>query len=309
MPVKTEALSMKQSFFILCIWLGGPGIAFAQSTAMTDDSGEEAAIRATGQLFIEAYDNGGGEAVANCWTEDGEYIYGQTTVKGRAAIAGLYNEFFRAHPGSQMEIKIDSIRVLAPTVALEQGTASVSSSPNGPPSSSAYTAVHVKQNGKWLMTSVRESEATPPTADQNLTDLGWLVGVWAAQDGAEKVEIKYDWMDNEKFLQSKTTIEHDGIATSGGMQIIGKNPLTGRLVSWFFNPDGGYGYGVWFKDGSRWMIQTEGATADGAPTSATNVLYHPDDNVTSWRSVNRTRADTALPDIHEIVIERVSTGN
>ena len=98
-------------------------------------------------------------------------------------------------------------------------------------------------------------------------------------------------------------------AAPGGMQIIGKDPLTGRIVSWFFNADGGHGYGVWTKDGARWLIRTQGATADGAPTTAINVLYHADDNVLSWQSVNRTVGDQSLPNTKEIVIERVSGGN
>jgi hypothetical protein len=90
------------------------------------------------------------------------------------------------------------------------------------------------------------------------------------------------------------------------MQIIGKDPLTGRIVSWFFNADGGHGYGVWSRDGSHWLIQTEGVAADGAPTTATNVLYHADDKVLSWQSVDRTTGNHSLPNTKEIVIERVS---
>lgn len=91
----------------------------------------------------------------------------------------------------------------------------------------------------------------------------------------------------------------------GGTQIIGRDPVTGQIVSWFFSADGGYGTGMWQKDGSRWLIQTRGITADGTPTAATNMLYRADKDVASWQSFNRLRGDTPLPDVKEVVIERV----
>jgi hypothetical protein len=104
-------------------------------------------------------------------------------------------------------------------------------------------------------------------------------------------------------------IAADGKSASGGTQIIGKDPQSGRLVSWFFDADGGYGYGEWSKIGSRWVIHTLGTSADGAPTSATNILYRADDKIASWQSINRAKGDVRLPDAKEIVIKRVSSGD
>src|SRR4051812_5034494 len=271
-----------------------------------DMTAEEQAIRNSAKEFADAYDHGNAEAVAAKWTTDGEYIIGSRSVKGRSAIAKLYAEFLRAHPGSKMDVKIESVRVLAPTVAIEQGTAAVRNSANGPPSSSAYTAVHVKQGERWLMANVRESEI-PTSAGEDLADLGWLVGDWAAEGDAAKVEMNYQWMANKHFLRGDISVTANGGSTSGGTQIIGKDPQSGRIVSWFFNADGGHGYGEWSRAGGRWLINTLGMSADGAPTSATNVLYHASDAVASWQSINRAMGDMRLPDAREVVIERVSS--
>ncbi len=270
-------------------------------------SPEQNAIQETARAFVQAFDAGQAEAVAALWAEDGEYISGQRTVKGRPAIQRLYEEFFKAHPGSKMEIKIDSIRILVPTVAIEQGTASVFNSPNGPPSASAYTAVHVKQNGKWRMASVRDSELPPSKSEVDLKQLAWLVGDWAASGDAAKVEVSYDWIANGNFIRGQTKVHavEGGNAMPGRLEIIGRDPLNGQFVSWFFNVDGGHGMGVWSKDGDRWLIRTQGMTADGASTTATNILYHADDNVLSWESVNRMLGDERLPNTKEIVIERM----
>ena len=82
---------------------------------------EERAIRKEAKEFADAYNQGKAEAVAAQWTKDGEYTIGQQTVKGRDAIAKLYGEFLRANPGSKMEVKVGSVRVIAPTVAIEEG--------------------------------------------------------------------------------------------------------------------------------------------------------------------------------------------
>lgn len=284
----------------IAVWVVKPTVA-AEATATED------AIRKSAQEFTSAYNQGKADAVAALWTPDGEYSVGRESLKGREKIANLYGEFFRTHPGSKMTVKIESIRVLAPTVAIEQGTASSTEGEGGTRSESAYTAVHVKQpNNKWLMASVRESEMPSVTATADLKDVAWLIGSWAANGDASKVEMNYDWIANKHFLKGDITITSNKGSTSGGTQIIGKDPQSGRLVSWFFNADGGHGFGQWSQEGSRWIINTEGMSADGAPTAATNVLYHADDNVVSWQSINRSIGDMKLPNAKEVVIERVS---
>ena len=85
----------------------------------------------------------------------------------------------------------------------------------------------------------------------------------------------------------------------------GRNPQTGEIVSWFFGANGGYGTGVWHREDKRWYIQTEGVAADGTPTAALNILYKAGDDVVSWQSTRRVLGDTQLPDVKEMVIERV----
>ena len=273
----------------------------------TETTAAEDAVRRSAQEFVAAFDAGNAEAIAAQWTPDGEYTIGLESLKGREAIARAYGEFLRAHPGAKMNVKVESVRVLAPTVAIEQGTASTTQGPGGTRSESAYTAIHVKQpNNKWLMASVRESEMPAVTGTAELNDIAWLVGAWAANGDASKLQMNYEWMADKHFLKGQTTITTPEGSKSGGTQIIGKDPQSGRLVSWFFNADGGHGRGEWSQVGSRWIINTEGMSADGAPTSATNILYHADGNVCSWQSINRSIGETRLPNAKEVVIERVS---
>ncbi|MCI0333435.1 MAG: SgcJ/EcaC family oxidoreductase [Planctomycetes bacterium] len=300
---------MRNPILTLCFaYLVGTAI-IGHTTRAAEASPEENAVRQTAKAFADAFNKGDAKAVAALWATDGDYSIGSDMVKGRDAIQKLYEEFFKSHPGSKIEVKIESVRVFAPTVAIEQGTASVSDSPNGPPTASAYSAVHVKQkDGKWLMASVSESEM-PALLKQDLSELSWLIGEWAAQDDAAKVEVVYEWIANKNFIRGETKVHAKGGAKEmiGGTQIIGRDALTGQVVSWFFNAAGGHGFGAWTKDANRWLVQSQGATADGIPSSAVNVLYQADDNVMSWQSVNRTLGGQPLPDTKEIVIEREGT--
>ncbi len=158
------------------------------------------------------------------------------------------------------------------------------------------------------MANVREEAVPSVLADTDLSELSWLVGAWSVDGDAAKAEITYEWMANKHFLRGDTTVTKDGNSTSGGVQIIGRDPESGRIVSWFFNADGGHGYGEWYKEGPHWIINTRGTTADGVPTTATNVLYCADNNVMSWQSMNRAIGETNLPDQKEIVIERIGSG-
>jgi len=269
---------------------------------------EEQAVRKSAQAFTDAYNKGDAKAVAALWATDGDYSVGRDSIKGRKAIEKLYEEFFKAHPGSKMEVVVESVRVFAPNVAIEQGTASVRDSPNGSPTASAYSAVHVKQNdGQWQMASVRESEQ-PALLKQDLTELSWLIGNWTADGDAAKVHVTYEWIANKNFIRSETKLPaaEGAEQTIGGTQIIGRHPRTGQIVSWFFNADGGHGYGHWSKDGNRWLVEAQSISADGVPSAAANIYYQSHENVMSWQSINRVLADQPIPDTKEIVFERVS---
>ena len=208
-----------------------------------------------------------------------------------------------------MEVKVSSVRLIAPTVAIEDGTASVTGSANGPASASSYSAVHVKQGDKWPMVSVRESEMPTLQFDRDLKELDWLLGKWSTGKNGAKTTMDCDWMIENHFLRAKVWRGVKSGELPAGTQIIGRNPATGQVVSWSFGADGGYGSGIWRKDGSRWIIQTVGTTADGTPTTGTTVLYRADKNVASWQSFNRFRGGKPLPTVKEVVIERVQAKN
>jgi hypothetical protein len=55
------------------------------------------------------------------------------------------------------------------------------SADGGPPSRVRYTNVHVKKDGQWLLSAVRDSPSTPPSNYEHLRGLDWVIGDWVGQ--------------------------------------------------------------------------------------------------------------------------------
>lgn len=268
---------------------------------------DDVAVRATSDAFVKAFDAGDAKAVASLWTPDGTLVdAGGETFSGRDAIEAAYAQFFQELPGAKINVTIDSVRMLGIDAAIEEGHASVSL-PNGASnSSSRYTAVHVKQGGKWLMAAVHEAPAAPAAGGSQLADLDWLVGSWSAEERGATSQVTCQWLANQTFLERKYTVTGPDHTTTSGVQLIGLDPRTGGIVSWSFNSDGGRSMGTWLPHPNGWAIESVGLSADGADTRAVNVLTKLDENAYAWQSMGRSVAGAPLSDLDEIIFRRAA---
>ena len=104
--------------------------AFSQEAApnSTDDTAtakkkalelELAAIRAESLAFAAAFNKRDAKAIAELWTQDGEYIddLGRRFL-GRDAIEQGYTAFFANSPKVTLRVTIDSIRLLSDNTAI-----------------------------------------------------------------------------------------------------------------------------------------------------------------------------------------------
>jgi uncharacterized protein (TIGR02246 family) len=268
-----------------------------------------AAIEAASDAFVEAFNAHDAAAVAAAWTVDGAYVdEAGETFEGREAIEKEYAEFFEANPGVRLRLFVDSIRLLSDTAAIEDGRAFVDSPDGASPAFGKYVAVHVKADGKWLMSLVRDTRVEVASAHANVADLEWLIGEWSAEDRGVSMTSVCRWVANKSFVERKYALTQPDGTTTAGVQIIGWNPETGRVQSWAFNSDGGHAVGVWSPAENGWSAETVGTTGEGASTRATNHLTKLDDGAYAWRSTDRSVDGTPLPDTEEIVMKR-SPGN
>ncbi|WP_161604739.1 YybH family protein [Roseiconus nitratireducens] len=268
------------------------------------ESPDLAAIREQSGAFVKAFNEGDAARIAELWTEDGEYLDGSgQRYVGREEIRKAYAEFFKENPEHRINVRIESLRQVGPNVAIEDGIAGVDSLPLGV-GMSRYTAVHGKSDGKWLMTSVRDSPVEVSEAQRNAADLAWLIGNWVAEEQGVRIESACRWVAGDHFIKRDyTTTLVDGTQTSG-VQLIGWNSLNEYVQSWDFSPDGGHAVGVWRPVEGGWMAEVHGMTGDGITTDAVNTLRRLDDNAYAWQSTQRFLGDTPLPDTNEVVIKR-----
>lgn len=276
------------------------------NSAGTSSSGSttDAIVKEVAASVI-AFNKGDAKSFAAFWTPEGEYIdpSGQSFV-GRGSIESHFAEVFAASPNAKLQLFTDSVRLLSDSTAIEDGRSIVESSPNSPAELSAYTAVYVKLDGKWLLASVRETWMNNSLNSEVLTDLEWLIGEWIAEENGVRTESKCRWIVNNKFVErAYTTTQIDG-SVSSGVQIIGWNPQANHVQSWNFTEDGGHAVGVWSATEGGWLAKVTGTTGANVSTTAVNLLRRLDDNAYAWQSINRTVGDVRLPDTDEVIIRR-----
>jgi uncharacterized protein (TIGR02246 family) len=249
---------------------------------------QEKAIRQTAEAFTQAFNRGDAKALAAMWTREGEYVdeAGRVTT-GRAAIEKEFAAFFKAQPKRQMRVMIESIRFLGPTIAVEEGTSRLSEPSIGDTSTARYTVLHVKEDGQWLMASVRDHESATLSNYEKLRDLDSLIGDWTVRGKNGRVETSCEWMENRNFIRRTFTTYRDDKVIGSGFEIIGIDPSLGHIVSWHFSDDGGVGHSIWRKRGDRWTIQASGTMPDGRSTFAINILTPVDRDTFTWSSYDR----------------------
>jgi uncharacterized protein (TIGR02246 family) len=274
------------------------------ASADKDREADRDAVRTAVKDFAQTFEKGDAKALADLWTEEGEYVADDgTTLHGRAALKDGYTQFFKKNSDAKLEVTIESVRFISHDSAVVEGAARIHKGAKaGEPTSSRISALYAHENGKWLLALLREW----PDNGAALRDVDWLIGSWEAKNGDVDVRTTYEWDEGRTFLHARFTIKNkDKDVTLSGTQLIGKDPRTGLLHSWLFESDGGFGEAVWNWDGKHWKLDAAGVEADGGETTATNLLTPLDKDSFTWQSIDRKAGDENLPDIAPVKVIRV----
>jgi uncharacterized protein (TIGR02246 family) len=290
-----------------CGWLVFSLILIAQ-VAFAQTGSDEAAIRAGVKSYVEAYNRGDAEGVAEHWSEAGQWVSpsGEKHT-GKEAIAKALSALFEESKGVTISVDDPEIRLITDDVAVEEGVVHVAS-PDASPSKSTYQAIHVKQSGKWQLHSVRETEVVElPAASGALQDLAWLVGEWGDAEGGSAAKVS--WTKNKTFLTYSFKVATEDGDDLEGTQVIGWDPANETIRSWMFDSDGGFGEGVWSRRDNTWVVKFQQTLADGRTASATNVYTLVDGNSFTWKSIGRQVDGEYMPNIAEVKIARAGTSD
>jgi uncharacterized protein (TIGR02246 family) len=265
----------------------------------------ENAIRLAAEAFAKAYNTGDAKGIAGLFVADGEIVSeeGQST-QGRDGIEQVFAGLFKEHPKTRMDLAIDSIRFIGSDMAVEEGMATVTHEPDEPAEHSPYSVVYTRRDGKWLTASARDLPDDTPTPEEQLKQLRWMIGQWVDESPEAVVMTSYRWSDNQCYILSEFKVQVGGRPLMTGTQRIGWDPLAKTIRSWVFDSEGGFGEGIWTREGNHWIVKMTGVTREGKIASATNITTRVSKDRMTWQQRDRIVGGEQTPDIAETPITR-----
>jgi uncharacterized protein (TIGR02246 family) len=308
---------MKKFVLLLLVASGATGLRLnAQETpkgsstrpapAPAARAADEREIKDLLETFTKAFNAGDATAAAATYSETAIVVdeQGQRT-EGRAAILAQYAASFADHPGTKITIQVDALRFLGPETAIEVGRSTITPPTDAsPPETTRFTAVYVKQDGKWLQSAVRDEVARDVSAHEHLKQMEWLVGEWVNESQDAVVFTTCKWATGGNFIDREFTMNTKGQPVLTGTQRIGWDPVKRQFKTWIFDSEGGHGEGYFTHDGNRWMVKVEGVRQDGLTATATNIITRLGKDRLGWQSVDRTLGGSAIAGVDEFIVVR-----
>lgn len=283
--------------------IAGIALSLLMSPALfaEEPTPEIAGLQKAAADFVIAYNSKDSAAIAALFTEDGEIadLTGEELTSGRDQIKARYDGVFADDP-KQIAIEVNSVRLVAPNLAIEDGTFHLTPADDedAPPSSTSYTAVLMKNSeGTWQIASTRSIKDVTAAAGQLAELAKVLKGEWTsrASEGVQ-TDLAFGWDSSGKFLSGEMLTTTADAEPQAGTIRIGWNAATKSIVSWMFDAAGGSTHGVWTPTEDGWLIRSEGTTADGETLNATQQLTTEGNATLIWAATNRVIDGEKQPD-------------
>jgi uncharacterized protein (TIGR02246 family) len=291
----------------LALLVLGVGFMTAQDKTAKDPKQEadKQAIDKMTKDMIQAFDKRDAAAVAANWTADGEFIANDgEPIRGRAEIQKAYAEYFKTLKGKpKLEVQSDNLRFPSADTAVAEVTLRLKNDDGEVIASSWRNTLLVRDGGEWKVAIVREWDRDTDQ-DVSLKELEWLIGTWQASNKDREVTTSYEWDENKAFIRGKYSVKEGGKVIESGMQMIGKDNNDGVIRSWVFQSDGGFGGGVWTRDGKKWTVDVDGVAPDGKELTATSIYIHVDPNNYTWQAVDQALDGEPIPDTQPIKVTK-----
>jgi uncharacterized protein (TIGR02246 family) len=291
---------------VVALVASAAGRVVAQEAQTPPAAGDEQAVRQVTQNFVKAFNAGSAEQVAALFfsgadlTDDAGNVH-----KGAAAIKEAFGRFFAKFPGATSTMTTDSVWLVGPALAIEEGRRVVTAKGEASSAPSRYTLVMIKDQGGWKIASGREVEDDDAlTPHDRLKPLEWLVGDWVDEGSDAVVQISCKWSEDKNFLLVDFGARAAGRPGLKSSQRIGWDPLTQKVKSWVFDSDGGHGEGLWTLVEDRWVIKSTAVMPDGETGSATILLEPRDKDSYVMRGFDRIRGKTAEPDFETTIVRK-----
>lgn len=280
-----------------------------KATLGADREADKQAIDKLIKEQIQAFNNRDAAAIGANWTTDGEYMRNDgDPVRGRDAIQKGYAEFFKTLKSKPtVEVQTDNLRFPSADTAVSEVTLRLKNEQGDLIGSNWRNTLLVREDGQWKVAMVKEWDRDN-SLDDSLKDLEWLIGTWRMETKDRDVTSTYEWDENKAFIRGKYAVKQAGKVAESGTQMFGKDNSEGGIRSWVFQSDGGFGDGLWTRDGKKWTVDFDGVTADGRKLSATVVYMRVDADTFTWQSVQQTVDGEPIADTLPIKVTKQKSG-
>lgn len=272
-----------------------------QVPAKADDrQADREAIRKMFADFRGAFQRKDAAAAVGLMTNEAEIIPDEgQPLKGREAIQKAYATHFAVTAKPAIVVNSESLRFTGRDAALEDGHMTVTREGESP-ETHRYHILYVREDGKWLISLIKEW----PAETNDLDDLAWLIGTWKAKQGEAEIHNTYEWFGNKAFIKATIGV-HGKRGSFTAMQIIGADPTTGELRTWTFEHDGGLGEGSVVHDGPRWVFENRAVLAGQGILETTNILVPVDRDTITWQPINLTINGEPIGNLAPMKLTRV----
>lgn len=259
--------------------------------------------------FVVAYNKKDAAAVAALFTENGEIadLNAEEVTTGREDIQARYEGVFSGDDAPEVAVEVASVRLVAPGVAVEDGTAHFTPPGDDEPARSiTYTAVLSKDaEGVWRIASSRDlGDVTE--AEGHLADLADdLKGNWTGQRDELRFDLAVGWDDTGKFLTGEMLAMSPDAEPLTTTIRFAWDGTSKSINCWTFDSGGGFAKAVWSPDeDGGYSIRTEGTTASGESMSANQHLKFENDDTFVWTGSDRLINGENQPDTTLRVVRR-----
>jgi uncharacterized protein (TIGR02246 family) len=266
----------------------GPLTAAASPEPPRAPAPAEREIRDMLRGYLRAFNQHDAAALAAHWSPAGESVdldSGEVT-SGRDAVRDVFAALFSEDDAATIDIDVTSIRQVRDDVAVVDGVTRVDFT-DGLPAGSRFSAVVVREGGRWLLDSVREA-AQPQAvraAGRPLDDLAWLAGAWEDSGPGVTAGTQCFWSAGRAFLVRTHSVKPDAAAEPRARaavagapallppgdasareltEIIGWDADRRAIRSWLFTSAGRFAEATWTRaaDGRSWTVRVEGRGRD-----------------------------------------------
>jgi uncharacterized protein (TIGR02246 family) len=287
---------------------GEPAPVPPEAGQATAPQEREADVQAIGDLlasFVKAYNAKDAKALGELFTADAEIEDEDGSVtRGSDAIVERFQGIFKEANGEELAVDPDSVRFIGADVAIEEGTASLSTGADTPPVTNRYSVIYARQGGRWLHARIRDepSEDVPP--HERLQELAWMLGEWVNESDDGVVLTTCTWSKDGNFLLRDFDVKVEGRIALSGTQRIGWDAQRDQFRTWVFDDTGGFAQGLMSRDDDRWVIKATGVRSDGQAVAVTTSVTVLGKDRLLWEASDRTLGGAAVPGTDRFTLVR-----